>query len=894
MKHGFCKHLIGLFALIALLSLATTASSASGERYRVFYRDRWVDYFEQDGLAIAEGDIVLGRAADIARLRDSSGLLKALVIDQADLLWTMGPTGVYEVPYVFEAGPQTNVEAAVAQFNAAFTGIIQWVPRTTQTDYVAFHLVGPAGSCFSWVGREGGRQEIGGVPTCSVGALLHEMGHAIGFWHTQSDAAQGSFLRIRYDTMDPRWRAQYTPIVDARAIDGYDYASIMHYGPFVESTTPDAMTAFTIPAGIDTGQRVGYSAADTDAVKRLYGGAPSAVTVTSNPPGLQVIIDGAVITTPVTLNWRIGSLHRLDAPPGLQTIGGFRFGFGRWSHDAGAAPLAAQEWIVDPGQGFQGQPVSAPRSSVLVANFVRLVQVQPFLVGGSFGQLNTSPETPPWPGTLDFYPQFTKFDFFAQPDAGYLNTWFTTSFTSVSGGGGGVASASRRIAALSPLRLGATFFAGPAIVVQTAGAGVDGSMRANITSPGAGAQPVSTLIPNVLRSAAAGSYTIAADATQNRSDSVRFTLKSIDGLDDSFDGLIAMPEPSEQTKVVTLNFQKEFQPVLQRNPACGGSVTLEQNATWLPIGTALTVTATPAGGVFFAGWAGTVSGTATIASMTVDRVPEITANFNSIAEPFSVSRVSPETYTPGQGPVAFEFTGSGFSASTFCRWKAESGSPAKRPIPTFRVTLTDADFSHHGKVVFDLGSNIAPGCDVFADSLAIDVLSKVTPQRITVYEFYNPALDRYFRTASDAEAAAIRANPATGEHDTGQTFKAWTSTAFPAGASAVYRFYGSITPGPNSHFFTANINEARLLQHAELDTPATEKRWNYEELSFAIKPAQNGGCPADAPVRIYRAYNNGFASGKDSNHRFLTDFGLYTQMIALGWLGEGVVMCGPQ
>jgi hypothetical protein len=41
-------------------------------------------------------------------------------------------------------------------------------------------------------------------------------------------------------------------------------------------------------------------------------------------------------------------------------------------------------------------------------------------------------------------------------------------------------------------------------------------------------------------------------------------------------------------------------------------------------------------------------------------------------------------------------------------------------------------------------------------------------------------------------------------------------------------------------------------------------------------------------------YNNGFAFGKDSNHRCMTDFGLYTQMIALGWLGEGVVMCGPQ
>ena len=84
------------------------------------------------------------------------------------------------------------------------------------------------------------------------------------------------------------------------------------------------------------------------------------------------------------------------------------------------------------------------------------------------------------------------------------------------------------------------------------------------------------------------------------------------------------------------------------------------------------------------------------------------------------------------------------------------------------------------------------------------------------------------------------------------------------------------------------------MQRTELDTPATVKRWNYEELSFAIRPAANGGCPAAAPVRVYRVYNDGFARGKDSNHRLLTDFNLYTQMIARGWIGEGVAMCGPQ
>ena len=44
---------------------------------------------------------------------------------------------------------------------------------------------------------------------------------------------------------------------------------------------------------------------------------------------------------------------------------------------------------------------------------------------------------------------------------------------------------------------------------------------------------------------------------------------------------------------------------------------------------------------------------------------------------------------------------------------------------------------------------------------------------------------------------------------------------------------------------------------------------------------------------IYRAYNNGFAKGIDSNHRITSNFASYQAQIAKGWSGEGVVMCAP-
>jgi len=895
--HQGHRRLAAAVLCAALSSSAIVAASddVGSERFRVKYRDRYVSYVERNGLAMMEGDIVLGTAAELAALRSAKVPPKALVVDDPQLLWPVGAAGVHVVPYVYEAGTAANINAAVAQFNATFAGIIEWVPRGTETDYVAFNLVGPAGSCFSNVGRSGGRQVIGGVPTCSVGALLHEMGHAIGFWHTQSDTAATSYLDIRYATMDPRWYDQYAGQNDARQIAGFDYASIMHYGPIVQSQMPDPLTMATKPFGIDIGLRAGYSDGDIDAIKRLYGSVPTAVTVTSNPPGLELIIDGVARATPVTLNWRLGSLHRLDVADGVQAQGGARFAFGRWSHDPREAPTAALEYIVEPGTGRSTDPLTSPRTTVLIANFIRLLPLTSSVSGGENGTITVTPDVPPWPGSDNWYPQYTKLSFAAQIAPGFQHSWLLSpSFFTVSGGGGGVESGERRMTSFGPVLAGGTIFGGSAIVVQTAGSGVDGSVRANVTSPVA-SSAVSTLLPNVLHAASSGAYTIVVDDTQARSDSVRFKLQQIEGLDDQATGSVALPQPGEPARIVTINLQKQYQAFIERHPPCGGSVAVS-GGQWIPHGTSVTATASMLpSGVAFAGWGGTMTGTTPVSNaMTADRVPHAIAYFNTVAEPLRVTGVSPPTFTLGEGPRTFQFTGSGFTTATTATTPSGAHRAGTRvDAQTFDVVLSDVDFVRAGKAVLTLANALTPTCDVVSDEVALDVLPHITPQLVTVHEFYNAALDRYFRTASDAEAAAIRANPATGETDTGQPFTAWSGVAFPAGARPVFRFYGSVSPGPNSHFFTVDVDEARALQRAELDTAATFKRWNYEELSFAVRPAANGACPADAPVRIYRVYNNGFALGKDSNHRLLTDFGRYSQMLASGWIGEGVVMCGP-
>jgi uncharacterized delta-60 repeat protein len=153
----------------------------------------------------------------------------------------------------------------------------------------------------------------------------------------------------------------------------------------------------------------------------------------------------------------------------------------------------------------------------------------------------------------------------------------------------------------------------------------------------------------------------------------------------------------------------------------------------------------------------------------------------------------------------------------------------------------------------------------------------------------------YFYTLDgSAEAQAVDSGAAGAFVRTGQSWPA-------GGTSAVARFYGSMQPGPNSHFYTANVGEADgLLALQAVPVPTTVQQWNYEKLAFAVTPAveQADGartCPRDrAPV--HRAYNNAWNGGVrnpwDSNHRYSTNPAVILTMIqSYGWAYEGVVFC---
>jgi hypothetical protein len=166
---------------------------------------------------------------------------------------------------------------------------------------------------------------------------------------------------------------------------------------------------------------------------------------------------------------------------------------------------------------------------------------------------------------------------------------------------------------------------------------------------------------------------------------------------------------------------------------------------------------------------------------------------------------------------------------------------------------------------------------------------------VEVIEFYNTDLGHYFMTAMQEEVDLIEQGLAgAGWIQTGESFLAWNLGATVEAAN-VCRFYGSMQPGPNSHFYTLSTQDCSFLMHLQETQPVTEPRWNFEGYAFSIMPPMQDEQEAcsEGFIPVYRAYNNGFIQGKDSNHRYVTDLDLITPMIDEGWTDEGVAFCSP-
>ena len=239
------------------------------------FRNRPVEYAVVGDLCIVEGDCII---ATVEQMERTTALIQSAAEGDSEVQRGVGITGdKYRwpnalMPYTINGSlpNKSRVTDAVAHWEAKTN--MRFVERTSAnaSTYPNYVEVVRGTGCRSWVGMQGGRQDLTLGDDCSLGNAIHEFGHAWGLWHEQSREDRDSFVTIHWANIDPTKVSNFNQhISDGDDIGSYDYGSIMHYGRYAFSKNSQP-TITPKQSGATIGQRSGLSAGDIAAVHHMY------------------------------------------------------------------------------------------------------------------------------------------------------------------------------------------------------------------------------------------------------------------------------------------------------------------------------------------------------------------------------------------------------------------------------------------------------------------------------------------------------------------------------------------------------------------------------------------------------------------------------------------------
>lgn len=243
-------------------------------------------YQVKDGLAIFEGDIILGTHEEVqqfgvpsfkispwSEVKDDGGNGEGFhefsgPTKNKKSLW---PNGVlyYQIDSSYPSQGRSKIESALKYVESKTN--VKFVKRTNQSNYVK--IINGSG-CWSYVGMTGRQQQLSlSYPGCVYqGVIAHEFLHALGFYHEQSRADRDKYVNIHWNNIQSGMEGNFRKADTDLNAGSYDYYSVMHYSAYAFSTNRRATITpkdSSVPAD-KLGNRSGLSEKDVVGVNYLY------------------------------------------------------------------------------------------------------------------------------------------------------------------------------------------------------------------------------------------------------------------------------------------------------------------------------------------------------------------------------------------------------------------------------------------------------------------------------------------------------------------------------------------------------------------------------------------------------------------------------------------------
>lgn len=217
-------------------------------------------YVIEDGLAVVQGDIVIGKPEDPETPETGSAVMPELE------LW---PSPV--IPFHIQADlpNHSRVKEALEFFRNT---PIQFVTYTDQEDALVFE--NGTDHCKSYAGRVGGLQPIWLSPECGPREIAHEIMHALGFIHEQNRMDRDAFVQIIFENVDERYKVNFEKFPEsymkASGLAKFDYRSLMIYSPQMFSRG-GLVTMQSKINGQEIAPGPALSSKDIERLQQLYG-----------------------------------------------------------------------------------------------------------------------------------------------------------------------------------------------------------------------------------------------------------------------------------------------------------------------------------------------------------------------------------------------------------------------------------------------------------------------------------------------------------------------------------------------------------------------------------------------------------------------------------------------